>query len=742
VSGEKIVSSEEVGRPLDRVDGVLKVTGRASYAPETPVANAARALIATSAVSAGRLADIDTREAEQAPGVLAVLTHKNAPKLKGADSHSQGDRVLQVLQDDSIVYNDQPIAVVVADTLEHAQHALELVRPRYEPRAINVVMEQEKSAPVKPEKTARGPTDTDHGDFDAGWGSAAVRVDATYTTPTENHNPMEPHGTVAVWQGPDHVTVYDSTQGVFNVRKRLAKLFDLPPENVRVISLFIGGGFGCKGSPWSHVALAVMAAKVVGRPVRLTVTRHQMFSLVGHRPITRQRLMLGADHHGKLLAVRHDVESATSRFDEFVEPSASQTRMLYACANIRTSHRLRRLDIPTPTFMRAPGESSGTFALESAMDELAYAAGVDPLGLRLRNHADHDPDSGHPFSSKSLRQCYQAGADKFGWARRKPGVGSMRDGRLLVGWGMATATYPAGQSEAKASVRVRADGTAVVQTGSQDIGTGTYTILAQVAADALGLPVDRVRVEIGDTKLPEAPLSAGSRTASSVSPAVKGAADQARAAVIALAVGDRRSPLYGLSVDQITVAGGELRGKSGAGHRETYAAVLGRAQRDEVVGQYDSREKPDRKDYAIHSFGAQFAEVTVDPDLGQVRVRRFVGAFATGKVLNAKTGRSQLMGGIVWGIGMALLERTERDARSGRVVTRDLADYHVPVNLDVPPIEIIMIDEADAHVNDVGAKGMGEIGNTGSHAAIANAVYHATGRRIRDLPITPDKLLL
>src|SRR6185312_2745252 len=317
--------------------------------------------------------------------------------------------------------------------------------------------------------------------------------------------------------------------------------------------------------------------------------------------------------------------------------------------------------------------------------------------------------SGHPFSSKSLRQCYQAGADKFGWAHRKPGVGSMRDGRLLVGWGMATATYPAGQSEAKASVR---------------------------------LPVDRVRVEIGDTKLPEAPLSAGSRTASSVSPAVKGAADQARAAVIALAVGDRRSPLYGLSVDQITVAAGELRGKSGAGHRETYAAVLGRAQRDEVVGQYDSKEKPDRKDYAIHSFGAQFAEVTVDPDLGQVRVRRFVGAFATGKVLNAKTGRSQLMGGIVWGIGMALLEKTERDARNGRVVTRDLADYHVPVNLDVPPIEIIMIDEADAHVNDVGAKGMGEIGNTGSHAAIANAVYHATGRRIRDLPITPDKLLL
>ncbi len=733
--------SDEVGRPLDRVDGALKVTGRAPYAPETRVANAARALIVSSTVSAGRLADIDTREAERAPGVLAVLTHKNAPKLKGADSHSRGDRVLQVLQDDALVYNDQPIAVVVADTLEHAQRAGELVRPRYERRAVNVVMARESTAPVKPDKTARGPTDTDHGDFDAAWAAAAVRVDATYTTPAENHNPMEPHGTVAVWQGQDRVTVYDSTQGVFRVRARIAELFDLKPENVRVISLFIGGGFGCKGSPWSHVALAVMAAQVVGRPVRLTLTRQQMFSLVGHRPATRQHLMLGAERHGKLLAVRHDVESATSRFDQFVEPSASQTRMLYACPNIRTSHRLRRLDIPTPTFMRAPGEASGTFALESAMDELAYAAAVDPLELRLRNYAETDPDTGRPFSSKSLRQCYQAGAQRFGWSRRKSQVGAMRDGRLLVGWGMATATYPAGQSEAKATVRLRADGTAVVQTGSQDIGTGTYTILGQVAADALGLPVDRVRVEIGDTKLPEAPLSAGSRTASSVSPAVKGAAEAARAAAIALAVADRRSPLYGLASGQIAVAGGQLRGPGG-GHQETYAAVLSRARKDEVVGQFDSKEKPDRKDYAIHSFGAQFAEVTVDPDLGQVRVRRFVGAFATGKVLNSKTGRSQLMGGIVWGIGMALLERTERDARTGRVVTRDLADYHVPVNLDVPPIEIVMIDEADAHVNDVGAKGMGEIGNTGSHAAIANAVYHATGRRIRDLPITPDKLLL
>lgn len=731
----------EVGRPLDRVDGSLKVTGRAPYAPETPVANAARALIVSSTISAGRLADIDTREAERLPGVLAVITHKNALRLSGAAQHSQGERVLQLLQDDTIAYNDQPIAVVVADTLEHAQHAVEVIRPRYDPHPVNVVMDRERSEPVKPDKTARGPTDTSTGDFDAGFASATVQVDATYTTPTENHNPMEPHGTVAVWQGGERVTVYDSTQGIFNVRKRIARLFDLPDESVRVICLYVGGGFGCKGTPWSHVALAVMAAKMVGRPVRLSVSRHQMFSLVGHRPVTRQHIQLGADPHGRLVAVRHDVESATSRFDEFVEPSASQTRMLYACPSIRTSHRLRRLDIPTPTFMRAPGESSGTFAIESAMDELAYAAGVDPIELRLRNHAEHDPTTGHPFSSKSLRACYQAGAEKFGWSHRNPKAGAMRDGRLRIGWGMATATYPAGQSTAQATVRIRADGTALVQTGSQDLGTGTYTILGQIAADAVGLPAGRVQVEIGDTRLPEAPLSAGSRTAASVGPAVKGAADNALAALVALAIQDPRSPLHGLPASQVTAAAGALQARSGPARRDGFTDILSRAGQPEVAARAEAKESEDRARYAIHAFGAQFAEVAVDPDLGEARVRRFVGAFATGKVLNAKTGRSQLIGGIVWGIGMALLERTERDARTGRVATRDLADYHVPIQSDVPPIDIIMIDETDAHVNAIGAKGMGEIGNTGSHAAIANAVYHATGRRIRDLPITPDKLL-
>jgi xanthine dehydrogenase YagR molybdenum-binding subunit len=704
------------GAALDRVEGRLKVTGKIPYAPETPVANVAHAVIVGATAAPGRLEAVDTRAAERAPGVLAVLTHANAPKLPGAQA--AGERVLQLLQDDVVRYHDQPIAVVVADTLENAQQAARLVTARTQAEASNVDIRRELDRAYKPEKGARGPADSERGDFERGLAAAAARVDATYTTPSEHHNPMEPHGTIAVWQGADQLTVYDSTQGIFGTRRRIAALFGLPATAVRVICLYVGGGFGCKGTPWSHVALAVMAARAVGRPVKLVLTRHQMFSLVGHRPVTVQRVVLGADAGGRLTAIRHDVHAATSRFDEFIEPAAVHTRLLYACPNVRTSHRLVRLDVPTPTFTRAPGEASGTFALESAMDELATALRIDPLELRLRNYAEHDPDSGKPWSSKSLRACYRLGAERFGWAKRKPEPRSMRDGRALVGWGMATANYAAGQSPASAEVRVRKDGGAVVQTGSQDLGTGTYTILTQIAADELGLPVERVRVELGDTRLPEAPLSAGSRTASSVGSAVRGAAARARAAVAALA---------GAGVD--------------AGAALDYAAILARAGKEEVVGRYDAPEKAERKGYTLRSFGAQFAEVRVDEELGELRVTRFVGAFAAGKILNAKTGRSQFQGGIIWGIGMALLENTVRDGGSGRVVTRELADYLLPTHLDVPALEIVMVDEADPYVNEVGAKGIGEIGATGVCAAIANAVFHATGKRVRDLPITLDKII-
>ncbi len=569
-----------------------------------------------------------------------------------------------------------------------------------------------------------------------------MKVDATYTTPAENHNPMEPHATIAVWQGDDRVTLYDATQGIFGVRNRVAAVFDLPPERVRVINHYVGGGFGSKGSPWSHVLLAVMAARVVGRGVKLVVTRPQMFALVGHRPKTVQRVTLGAEADGRLVAIRHDVTNETSTFDEFVEPSAMQTRMLYACPNVSTSHRLVRIDVGTPTFQRAPGESTGTYALESAMDELAYALGMDPIALRVRNHADTDPEDGKPWSSKSLRECYRQAGERFGWAKRSPRPRSMRDGRWLVGWGMATATYPARQSPSSAIARLRPDGNALVQAGSQDIGTGTYTIMTQIAADALKMPY---RTRAFRARRYDVARDAGvRRLADGIEHRIRGQARGPRAAQEARRKGGRGPGLAAPRVEprrhrrrgrrarrEGRIVRGRIRSarSSSARARRRSPPKCARSPRRSARSSRRTRSAPTSSRFAC------------DEETREVRVARVVAAFAAGKILNAKTARSQLMGGLVWALGLALEEHTVRDARTARVVTRDLADYHVPVNADVPELDVIMLDEEDPHVNEVGAKGIGEIGITGAAAAIANAVYHATGKRIRDLPITLDKLL-
>jgi xanthine dehydrogenase YagR molybdenum-binding subunit len=732
-----------VGRAVDRVDGRLKVTGQAKYSAEIDVAHVAYGVIVGSTVGRGTIAAIDRSAAEAAPGVFTVLTHENAPRLPGADKKaSPVDRVLQLLQDPKVLYADQPVALVIADTLEHAQFAASLVAPRYDVAPAESEMQGRESDAYTPKSAGPvGKPDTDRGDADAALATAKVSIEHTYSTPVENHNPMEPHATIAVWQGTDHVTLYDATQGIFGVRKRIAAVFGLAPENVRVICRYVGGGFGCKGSAWSHVALAVMGAKVVGRAVKVALTRHQMFALVGHRPKTLQTIALGAGADGKLVAIRHHVTSETSSFDEFVEPSAVQTRMLYACPNVQTRHRLVRLDIGTPTFQRAPGESTGTFALESAMDELAIALRMDPVEMRLRNHADKDPEDGRPWSSKSLRECYRAAAERFGWSRRDPRPRSMRDGRWLVGWGMATATYPALQSPASAVASLRPDGMALVRAGSQDIGTGTYTIMSQIAADALGVPFDRVSFDLGDTVYPETPVSGGSQTASSTGSAVKVACLELRRKLGERAIGDAGSPLHGLAVEDLDFGDGAVHAKSDPRRVDPYAAIVRRSGLPEIAAEVHTEEKADRKQFSTHSFGADFVEVKVDEDLGMVRVSRVVAAFGAGKILNAKTARSQFIGGIVWAIGMALEEHTKRDRRRARVVTRDLADYHVPVNADVPAIDVLMVPEDDPHVNEIGAKGIGEIGITGATAAIANAVAHATGRRVRELPITLDKLL-
>jgi xanthine dehydrogenase YagR molybdenum-binding subunit len=734
------------GKPLDRVDGRLKVTGAAQYSAEIPQEHLAYAVLMGSAIAFGTISDIDTSIAEKSPGVRAILTHLNTTKFTKLPTFMTGGAAAEnrlPLQDGKIYHSGQYVGVVVADTFEQATHAASLVKVSYEQKQPATDLDSQRQQAVLP-KGRIGFTkeaDTMRGNIEQGLAEAEVRVEATYTTPTENHNPMEPHATTAIWEG-DKLTVYDSTQYTFGVRKSLADGFDIPEENVRVICNFIGGAFGCKGNMWSHVPLAALAARTVQRPVKLVLTRAQMFTGVGHRAETEQTITLGATKDGCLTALAHKGISHTCQeaVGEFVEPFTVATHMLYACPNLQTSQRLVRLNKGQPTFMRAPGESPGTYALECALDELAYQLKLDPIELRLRNHADTDPDTSLPWSSKSLKECYRLGAEKFGWAKRNPEPASMGDGRYLVGMGMATATYPVYRFGTSASAKILQDGTVVVQSGSHEMGTGTATVMAQLAADVLGMPFEQVRFELGDTRMPRAPVSGGSATAASLGTAVEGATKAVKAKILEMAKGDLRSPFYGIPETELTVQNGKILHKTDATKSDTYADILKRQNLPQVEASFDAKFDA-QEQHSMHSFGAQFAEVRVDPDLGEVRVTKFVGAFGTGRILNYKTARSQMLGGIVMGIGMALHEETITDLQTGRIVNGNLGEYHVPVHADIPAIEAYFIEEVDQYVNPMGAKGVGEIGITGVAAAVANAVYHATGKRIRDLPITPDKLL-
>jgi xanthine dehydrogenase YagR molybdenum-binding subunit len=703
-----------VGAPIDRVDGRLKVTGAATYSAEVQVPGLVYGVLVLSTVASGSIARIDADAARKARGVIEVRTSANAPRLVDVQGKGGVDRTLMALQDDTIRYDRQPVAVVVADSFERAVDAASLVRVRYVRAAAATNFERQ------PEYQPQTPLGQDRhkGDAQTALAQAAVKVDQTYVVPPEHHNPMEPHATVAQWEG-DRLTVYDATQGIMQARRKLAAAFGVPETKVRVISKFIGGGFGGKGSLWSHAMLAAMAAKLIGRPVKIVLSRPQMFGSVGFRPRTMQRVALGAARDGRLISLIHQTSAQTSVFDEFIAGTGMLSTVLYGTPNLLVTHRLRRLNSATPTFMRAPGEACGSFALESAMDELAYAAGIDPVRLRLVNDTNTDAD-GLPFSSRSLRECLRVAAERFGWSRRDPRPSSMREGRLLVGLGMAAATYPTHRSAAGAVVQLRADGSAVVRSSGVDIGTGAYTVFTQVAAEQLGLPVERVSMELGDSTYPNAPNAGGSQLTASAGSAIKLAALDARAKLLALAHADAAS-----------LGGGP----------DAIAALMRRAGVAAVVGTSDAKPGEEQKTFAQHAFGAQFAEVRVDPDLGTVRVVRFVNAFACGRILNEKTAKSQYLGGTVWGIGMALLEHTRYDERSGRIMNANLAEYLVPVHADVPAVESIIVPEDDPHVNELGVKGIGEIGIVGAAAAVANAVYHATGKRVRELPITPEKLL-
>ncbi len=727
-----------IGAPLDRVDGRAKVTGAARYSYEEPLPGAVYAVMVTSTVAAGRITSIDDAAARAVPGVIAVLTHENAPRVK-ADA---GDRKLKVLQDPQVFYDRQPVALVVADTFEHATDAAAQVRVAYDRATPATTMESPGAVEYKPDTANMNPPDTARGDFDAAFAAAPVKLDNRYVTPTEFHNPMEPHATVAVWEG-GRLTLYDASQGVDARRSSLAKIFGIPQTDVRVVAKFIGGGFGSKGGTNPHHALAAMAAKAVGRPVKLVLTRPQMFGGFGNRPRTEQRIRIGADRSGKLLALAHDVRSQGSRYDDFIENCAVISRMLYAVDNQVTTHRGVRHDVVTPTYMRAPGESSGSFALESAMDELAYATGVDPLQLRLINYAQSDPEEKKPWSSKSLRACYAQAAERFGWARRTPQPRSLRTPEgLLVGLGMASSTYPSNRSSASAAATFYPDGTAHFTNAGVDIGTGAYTAFTQVAAEAAALPPDRVRFDLGDTLLPAAPIAGGSQLTASVANAVHEAGLALRRKLAALAAADPESPLHGRGFEELGFADGRAFVRAQPARGETFAAILHRSGASSVSAHADVQHDRKKKGpYSSHAFGAHFAEVHVDPDFGTVRLARMVSAFAAGRIVNAKTAGSQFLGGTVWGVAMALHEEARIDERSGRYMNANLENYLVPVNADIPVVEIILVDEHDEHVNPLGIKGIGEIGNVGSAAAVANAVFHATGTRVRDLPITPEKLL-
>jgi xanthine dehydrogenase YagR molybdenum-binding subunit len=727
-----------VGQSIDRSDAPLKVSGRATYAGEFNLPNMAYAVLVQSTISAGKILSIDTGVARGMPDVVDIITTENADKLQ-IHSAAKQTVLFPLLQNNDVLYNGQHIGVVIAESSRQARAAAAKVMVRYQAAEPVTMMDAVLNQAYEPKDFQNGKTtaDTRTGDPDAAFSGAPVKIDATYQTPVEHHNPMEPHVTIADWTG-DRVTVWTATQGISGARETISGLFGLPKKNVTIICPFVGGGFGSKGNTWPPATLAAMAARRVGRPVKLEVTREQMFTSNGYRPRTLQHVRLGADGNGRLQAVSHDglAQMSKPELGEFAESVAVLTRMLYACDNISTTHRLVGVNQSLPTYMRAPGEASGNFALETAMDELAVALKMDPVALRLQNYADADPTTGKPFASKGLRACYEQGAETFGWHNRTSQPGSMRDGRVLIGMGMATSTYPTTRMAASAAVRLSPDGSALVRSGTQDLGTGTYTTMAQVVADELGLPIGRVRVEIGDSRLPPAPVSGGSMTTASVLPVVRDAAAQVREKVLAMAQSHGGAAWRGPG--ERVLSDGVVRGPGGS---MRVAEVMNRGGVPFVEATSDQKPDPDADNYARHAFGAQFCEVRIDVDLRTIKVNRWVGAFDCGKVINEKTARSQLIGGITFGIGMALLEETRVDRETGRIVNANIADYLMPVNADVPEITTIVVEAPDLVTTPLGVKGIGELPMVGVAAAIGNAVYHATGTRVRELPIRLDKLM-
>ena len=734
-----------IGKPIDRIDGVQKVTGHAQFSAEYPLEHLAHACFVYSTIAKGSIKSIETEAAEHAPGVIAIITHQNAPKMgnppifsPSGGTDAAGSKA-NVLNTDEIFWDGQPVAMVVAETLERAEHASTLIQIAYKQEAAETCFGKAKAHAVVPKQIMGEDAEVSRGDAGAALASAEFKVDHIYETPRYNHNAIELHATTAVWNG-DKLTVYDASQFIHGVRDSLAKMFSLDKANIRVLAPFVGGGFGGKGSMWCHVPLCALAAKVVKRPVKLVLSREAVFDIVGGRTPSEQRVALAADKTGKLTSLIHTGVTAMSTTNDFAEQFSFPARHLYAADNLFIGQKVTVLNTVSNSFMRAPGESIGTFALESAMDELAYAMQMDPIELRLRNDPEKDPVKGTEFSSRHFKEAYKLGAEKFGWQNRAAKPRSTRDGNWWIGQGVATAFYPAYRFPAGARIRIHADGTAVVQSGAQEMGMGTATVQTQHAAERLGLPLSAVRFEYGDSDLPQAPVAGGSNQTISVALAITEACEKAHREMLKLAKQDSNSPLAGSHFDDVRACDGGLFRRDKRDVGETYVAILARLGQNYLEAEAETGRPFESMKYSMGSYGAQFCEARVNEQTGEVRIARWVGSFDTGRILNPKTARSQFYGGIIMGIGMALTEETLFDERTGRIVNPSLAEYHVPVNADIPHVEAYFLDIPDPHT-PLGAHGIGEIGITGAAAAIANAVFHATGKRVRDLPITLDKLL-
>jgi xanthine dehydrogenase YagR molybdenum-binding subunit len=733
-----MTATSYLGKPTSRIDGRAKVTGAAKYAAEFNVPGLAHGFVVTSSIAKGRIRRIDAADALAVDGVLDVLTHEHRPALASSDENYKDEVApdgspLRPLYNDRIFFNGQPVALVVAEEFEIARFAASLVRIEYQQEAHVTDFE------AQIERTSRSKPSVARGNAARAFEPAPVQVKVEYRMPVEHHNPMETFATTVVWEGDDRMTVYDKTQGAQNSWNYVAGALKIPRDQIRVLSPYVGGAFGSGLRPQYQLPLAVLAARALKRSVRVNLTRQQMFTL-GYRSAVVHEMALAADDDGRLASFRHHAFAMTSQFEDFQRHFVTWSSQLYRCANAELGQTLVKLDQNTPCDMRAPGGAEGLYAIECAMDELAYAAKIDPLELRLINYSDKDQIEDLPYSSKQLRECYRQGAEKFGWSKRNPQPRSMHDGNELVGWGMATGIWEAMQVKASAKAVLTANGSVEVASATADIGPGTYTIMTQLAAEMLGVPLENVTAKLGDSTLPDAPVEGGSFTASSVGCAILAACRGIQKELLALAQKMPGSPLAGATLDDVVLAEGKIRRKDDE-RREVSVADAMRAGKADRIEKEASAAPNEKSKYAHYTHSAVFAEVKVDAQLGVIRVTRVVSAVAAGRILNPKTASSQILGAVVGGIGMALHEETLTDNRFGRFMTHNLADYHVPVNADVHAIDVIFVEEKDDEINPLGIKGVGEIGIVGTAAAIANAVYHATGKRVRDLPITLDKLL-